>query len=356
MPPRAAPGARRRRSSSSPRREPSRLRARMTSTFVAYGRRPRARSPGSRRSARRARRTRARGGAAAAAGPLRAARPRRRQFPEGVAYDERSNRYFVSSQSNGAILTGELKDPAARVLSPPGADGRTNANGLDTDRKGRLWVATGQQARVYVLDSGDGSLIRWLSLRTGSYANDVGITRRHGVFITDSLQPILWRIDSREASAGAPGAAEPWLDLTTTPVVYGTGFNFNGIEATRNGRYLLAVQSNTGQLWRISTRTKRGARGRPRRRAPAGRRRARAPRPPPVGGAELARPDHRGPARSPVPQRRGGRHDDRPELPVPDHGRHRARPHARGQQPVRPPHRRPCRPVLPFTLSSIPVP
>ena len=84
------------------------------------------------------------------------------QFPEGVAYDERSNRYFVSSQSNGAILTGELKDPAARVLSPPGADGRTNANGLDTDRKDRLWVATGQQARVYVLDSGDGSLIRWL--------------------------------------------------------------------------------------------------------------------------------------------------------------------------------------------------
>ena len=179
------------------------------------------------------------------------------QFPEGVAYDERSNRYFVSSQSNGAILTGKLKDPAARLLSPPGADGRTNANGLDTDRKGRLWVATGQQARVYVLDSGDGSLVRWFSLRTGSYANDVGITRRHGVFITDSLQPILWRIDSREASAGAPGAAEPWLDLTTTPVVYGTGFNFNGIEATHDGRYLLAVQSNTGQLWRISTRTKR---------------------------------------------------------------------------------------------------
>ena len=139
------------------------------------------------------------------------------QFPEGVAYDERSNRYFVSSQSNGAILTGELKDPAARVLSPPGADGRTNANGLDTDRKDRLWVATGQQARVYVLDSGDGSLIRWFALGTGSYANDVGITRRHGAFVTDSLRPILWRIDSREASAGAPGAAEPWLDLTTTP-------------------------------------------------------------------------------------------------------------------------------------------
>jgi len=177
-------------------------------------------------------------------------------FPEGVAYDERSNQYFVSSQSNGALLTGSLRDPAARLLSPPGADGRTNANGLDTDRKGRLWVATGQLARVYVQDAGDGSLIRWFALGEGSYANDVGITPHRGVFITDSLKPILWRVDSRAAGQGAPGQAEPWLDLTTTPVVYGAGFNFNGIEATRDGRHLLAVQSNTGQLWRIDTRTK----------------------------------------------------------------------------------------------------
>jgi Cu-Zn family superoxide dismutase len=177
-------------------------------------------------------------------------------FPEGVAYDEHSKRYFVSSQSNGALLTGDLREPAARLLSPPGADGRVNANGLDTDRKGRLWVATGQLARVYVQDAEDGGLIRWFSLGAGSYANDVGVTRR-ATYITDSFKPVLWRIDAHAATPGAPGAAEPWLDLTTTPVVYGTGFNFNGIEATRDGRHLLAVQTNTGQLWRIDTRTKR---------------------------------------------------------------------------------------------------
>jgi Cu-Zn family superoxide dismutase len=177
-------------------------------------------------------------------------------FPEGVAYDEHSGRYFVSSQSNGALLTGELREPAARLLSEPGADGRTSANGLDTDRRGRLWVATGQLARLYVQDASDGSLIRWFALGAGSYANDVGVTRRHGVFVADSLKPILWRVDPRAATPGAPGQAEPWLDLTTTPIQYAAGFNLNGIEVTANDRYLLAVQSNTGQLWRIDTRTK----------------------------------------------------------------------------------------------------
>lgn len=48
---------------------------------------------------------------------------------------------------------------------------------------------------------------------------------------------------------------ERWLDLTGTAIRYQTGFNLNGIEATEDGRYLFTVQSNTGQLFRIDTRT-----------------------------------------------------------------------------------------------------
>jgi sugar lactone lactonase YvrE len=175
-------------------------------------------------------------------------------FPEGVAYDEGRDRYFVSSQSNGAILSGDPDRPAAPLLSPPGAGGRANANGLDTDRQGRrLFVAGGQTAKLFRLNARTGATTGTFALGTGSYANDVGVTRHRGVFVTDSLQPVLWRVGARAAS----GAAEPWLDLTTTPIAYATGFNLNGIEATRNGRRLVAVQTNTGQLWRISTKTKR---------------------------------------------------------------------------------------------------
>jgi Cu-Zn family superoxide dismutase len=172
-------------------------------------------------------------------------------FPEGVAYDEGSGRYYVSSQGNGAILTGRLKGPQATVLAPAGDAGRANANGLDTDRHGRLWVTTGQLARIDVLRAATGRTLRTFTMAEGSFANDVGLTKR-AAYVTDSLRPTLWRV-----RADAPaGGAEPWLDLTTTPLAYRDGFNLNGIEATKDGRWLVAVQSNTGQLWRISTRTK----------------------------------------------------------------------------------------------------
>ena len=39
--------------------------------------------------------------------------------------------------------------------------------------------------------------------------------------------------------------------MTTTPFAYTQGYNANGIVATANGRYLLIVQSNTGALYRV---------------------------------------------------------------------------------------------------------
>lgn len=192
--------------------------------------------------------------AAAAARPLEYALPTPPiQFPEGVSYDEVSGRYYVSSQSNGAIVTGFLKGGEADILAAPGDAGRTSANGLDTDRRWRrLWVATGQLGRLDLLNPRSGATLHSFAMAQGSYANDVAVTRR-ATYVTDSLRPTLWRV---RASARS-GSAQPWLDLTTTPLVYSSGFNLNGIEATRDGRWLVAVQSNTGKLWRISTRTKR---------------------------------------------------------------------------------------------------
>jgi sugar lactone lactonase YvrE len=57
------------------------------------------------------------------------------------------------------------------------------------------------------------------------------------------------------AGAGS-GALEIWLDLAGTPIVYEDGFNLNGIVPTPDGSSLLVVQSNTGELFRISTATK----------------------------------------------------------------------------------------------------
>jgi hypothetical protein len=48
---------------------------------------------------------------------------------------------------------------------------------------------------------------------------------------------------------------EPWV-RDARFVMDPAGFNLNGIAASENGKYLIVVQSNTGQLFRIDTDTK----------------------------------------------------------------------------------------------------
>ena len=48
----------------------------------------------------------------------------------------------------------------------------------------------------------------------------------------------------------------PWLNFEGTPAQYQEGFNLNGIDATEDGRYLVAVQSNTGELFSIDPESK----------------------------------------------------------------------------------------------------
>ena len=80
--------------------------------------------------------------------------------------------------------------------------------------------------------------------------NDVVTTSAGDAYVTDSNRPILFKV-----SADAE-AAEPWLDFTGTAFEYQEGINANGIVATPDDRYLIVIQLNTGQLYRIDTESK----------------------------------------------------------------------------------------------------
>jgi sugar lactone lactonase YvrE len=57
--------------------------------------------------------------------------------------------------------------------------------------------------------------------------------------------------------ARRPERGGRFTDPVTVPItgdlVYGEGFNANGITRTPDGRALLVVQSNTGWIFRVST-------------------------------------------------------------------------------------------------------
>ena len=185
--------------------------------------------------------------AAAAAFPQVIQLPRGFQ-PEGIEVGNGTT-FYVGSVANGAIFRGNLRTGAGAVLVP-GQSGRA-ATGIELDRFNRLFVAGAGTGKAYVYNARTGALIRTYEFATGdTFINDVVVTGTAAYF-TDSRKAVL---DVVPIGPGGALGAFRTLPLTGD-FVLGSGFNINGIDATRNGKTLIAVQTNTGKLFRIDPAT-----------------------------------------------------------------------------------------------------
>ena len=185
-------------------------------------------------------------------------------FPEGVAYDEATGDFYVGSSVDGTIYRGNVETGTVEVFLP-GQPGRV-ALGLALDDSGRLFVAGGGTGTVAVYDTATGQQLLEVAngLAPNTFLNDIATSPAGVAYITDSFNPLLYRI---VATAIPPGLGTPalvpttdtlevFVDFTTTGFdLVQTGFNANGIVATPDGRYLLLVQTNTGNLFRVDTAT-----------------------------------------------------------------------------------------------------
>jgi sugar lactone lactonase YvrE len=171
--------------------------------------------------------------------------------PEGIT-SGRGNTFFVGSLVDGAIYRGNVRTGRGRVFIP-GSEGNV-AVGTEFDRHRRLWVAGGDTGKARVYNTRNGNLRRTYDLAPAgtTFVNDVVVTRKAAYF-TDSVNPRLYVVPIR-----ADGRLCPARRLSFSgELVYQTGFNVNGIEASPNGRRLLVVQSNTGNLYRVNAMTGR---------------------------------------------------------------------------------------------------
>lgn len=171
-------------------------------------------------------------------------------FPEGV--DTFGRYFYVTSTTNGDVFRGRIGSTAvAEVFLPGGEDERTAAVGIEaTDDL--LIVAGGGTGHLFVYDRDSGDFIAHHTVAAGAptFLNDVAVTRNGDVYVTDSARDVVYRIAAEDLDDGATlevFAAFEGVDRTGE-------FNANGIVATRDGRYLVVVQSDTGRLYRVSTR------------------------------------------------------------------------------------------------------
>jgi sugar lactone lactonase YvrE len=176
--------------------------------------------------------------------------------PEGVATG-RGSSFFVGSLADGAVYAGNLRTGEGAILVP-GQEGRV-AVGMKVDpRTNYLFVAGGPTGIARVYDAATGGEIAASTLTTeSSFVNDLAITR-DAAYYTDSFRPVLYRLPlGRGGSVDGTAAAQEIPVSGDFEFVPGA-FNLNGIAATANGKWLLAVSSTLGALYRIDPATGEG--------------------------------------------------------------------------------------------------
>jgi hypothetical protein len=164
--------------------------------------------------------------------------------PEGIA--TKGKTFYVGARQDGSVYSGSLRTGEGAILVQ-GRQGERGAYGLKR-RGGKLYVAGGPFGTAYVYDARTGADIdvEQLIPRGSGFINDVTVTRKAAYF-TDSLSDKLWVYDRRDGTAASLTLGGDY--------VHQPGFNANGIAATPNGKRLIIVQSNTGDLFNVDAKT-----------------------------------------------------------------------------------------------------
>jgi len=171
-------------------------------------------------------------------------------LPEGIAAG-RGTTYYAGSRADGSIVRGDLRTGRRTVLVP-GVAGRVAVGMVYDARTDRLWVAGGATGAVTAYDGTTGEeLGRWTVPGSG-FLNDVEITRGAAYVTDSSVQRLVVVPLGRHGKLPAADGATT-LPLTGD-LVYGAGFNANGIRALSGGA-LVVTQSSTGDLYRVDPRT-----------------------------------------------------------------------------------------------------
>ncbi|MFP5317025.1 MAG: SMP-30/gluconolactonase/LRE family protein [Acidimicrobiia bacterium] len=170
-------------------------------------------------------------------------------MPEGIAAGSGPVMYSGSLATGQVLAVDVITGQSHLVVEDPAG---APAVGLELDRWGRLWVAGGNSGQAWVYDAETGATLAVFDLAVArpTFINDVVVTR-DGAWFTDSNNPYLYKVPLEPGGdIGEPEALSLGGDYNHLP-----GFNLNGIDATPGERWLIAVQSSVGVLYRIDPET-----------------------------------------------------------------------------------------------------
>jgi hypothetical protein len=163
--------------------------------------------------------------------------------PEGIAI--KGHMFYVGSIPTGSVYRGDLRTGQGAPFIV--RTGRA-ATGLEV-KGNRLFVSGAGSGKAFVYNATSGADIATYTFDPG-FINDVVVTK-NGAYFTNSNLAALFRVPTQNGQLGSTPQRIP----LTGAFQLQSGFNANGIDATRNGKWLIIVQSNTGKLFRVNPST-----------------------------------------------------------------------------------------------------
>ena len=163
--------------------------------------------------------------------------------PEGISI--KGHNFYVGSIPTGSIYRGDLRTGQGAPYIV-----RTGRAATGIEAKGnRLFVSGAGTGKAFVYNIATTADVATYTFDPG-FINDVVVTR-NGAYFTNSNVAALFRVPIQGGQLGATPQRIP----LTGDFTLQSGFNANGIDATRNGKWLIIVQSNTGKLFRVNPST-----------------------------------------------------------------------------------------------------
>ncbi len=198
----------------------------------------------------------------AVANPSRISVPQAGIYPEGIQWDDASQRFYVSSRARGTV--GTVRDDSTyaefsqdtRLVSTIGLN-------LDAGRQ-RLLAAVSDNnfnpsvqnqstyrnlAALAIFNTSTGALSRYVDLGSltpstfypNHFANDIAVDKDGNAYITDSFAPFIYKVDLQ-------GNASVLLENSQ---FRSTSFGLNGIVYHPDG-YLLVAKTSDGTLYKVT--------------------------------------------------------------------------------------------------------
>lgn len=194
--------------------------------------------------------------------PARISVPQAALSPEGIQWDEANQRFYVSSRTKGTFGTVRDDSSYTKFGENPQLISTIGLN-LDAGRQ-RLLAAVSDNgfnpsfvnqptlrklAGLAIFNSSTGALSSFVNLATlpaaaaypNHFANDIAVDKDGNAYITDSMSPIIYKVDLQ-------GNASVFLE--NAQLSGGTGFGLNGIVYHPDG-YLLVAKTSDGTLFKV---------------------------------------------------------------------------------------------------------